>query len=35
MTRLTTTKPRPDAEPWRLDFSPALAPEPLTIDIVR
>jgi hypothetical protein len=32
---VTTTKPRPDAEPWRLDFSGALAPEPLTIDIVR
>jgi acetyl esterase/lipase len=32
---VTTTKPRPDAEPWRLDFSGAIAPEPLTIDIVR
>ena len=30
---VTTTKPRPDAEPWRLDFSGAAAPEPLTIDI--
>jgi len=26
---------QPDAEPWRLDFSGAIAPEPLTIDIVR
>jgi len=32
---VTTTKPQPDAEPWRLDFSGAIAPEPLTIDIVR
>ena len=32
---ITTTKPRPDAEPWRLDFSGPAAPEPLTIDIAR
>lgn len=32
---VTTTKPRPDAEPWRLDFSGPVAPEPLAIDIVR
>jgi hypothetical protein len=32
---VTTTKARPDAEPWRLDFSGPVAPEPLAIDIVR
>lgn len=32
---VTTTRPRPDAEPWRLDFSAAPGPEPLAIDIVR
>jgi hypothetical protein len=32
---VTTTKPRPDADPWRLDLSGSAAPEPLTIDIVR
>lgn len=32
---VTTTKPRPDAEPWRLDFSGPGKPEPLAIDIAR
>jgi hypothetical protein len=32
---VTTTKPRPDAQPWRIDFSGAIAPEPLMISIVR
>ena len=32
---VTTTKPRPDAEPWRLDFSGPGKPEPLAIDIVH
>ena len=31
---VATTKPRPDAEPWRLDFSGA-DPAPLAIDIAR
>lgn len=32
---ITTTKPRPEAEPWRLDFSGSATPERLTIEIVR
>lgn len=32
---VTTMKPRPGGEPWRLDFSGSSVPEPLTIDIVR
>lgn len=32
---VTTTKPRPDAEPWRLDFSGTATPEPLVIAIKR
>jgi acetyl esterase/lipase len=32
---VTTTKARPDAEPWRLDFSGPGIPEPLVIEITR
>lgn len=32
---VTTTKPRPDAEPWRLDFSGPGKPEPIAIAIER
>ncbi|MFM1997439.1 MAG: hypothetical protein RLZZ111_1826 [Planctomycetota bacterium] len=32
---VTTNKPRPDASPWRLDFSNPPGPAPLAIDIVR